>query len=453
MAQATTGEEPGPAPLRSAALTPTHDCDVCVIGDDVAALVIACDLAALGKEVVLFASSEPGPTLGLDGTLAPGFSLPMPELIARVGAGNAAELFQLSHAAAQRGEELVVGSGSGLGPQGRLKVARPRWVAALTAEHEALERIAPSSSVLLGADDTAALLATSAFGAALGVVPAHRVDAAALRTALQAAARAGGIRVMGPEPALSADVHGLRKYVSTPKLKVRAYHVVFSGGAGLARLAPELRPSLLLRPWVGGRFRLAGADVPYGGLVEEMGSTGLRWHWDGPLLSVAAETASRIRGQAARARVLQRHAGAAAPGLGFSNAEAADGASLALPRRLMPLIQEGEKGVWYCATPGSFELTHGLLGAELIVPAIAGKDDRIRLLQPFGLEPSGTRAVSGWRAGAIYWGERLADRLWTEPPSAGQPGPVSSSWMHKLKRAVAPLVSWALARARKSLRD
>lgn len=40
------------------AATRTLDCDVCVLGDDVAGLLIACDLASRGLEVALV------PTLG-----------------------------------------------------------------------------------------------------------------------------------------------------------------------------------------------------------------------------------------------------------------------------------------------------------------------------------------------------------------------------------------------------
>lgn len=403
---------------------PTRDCDVCIIGDDAAGLLIACDLAERGLDVVLFPSPGEAPALGLDAALAPGFGLSALDLIDQLGRADAGELFGLSAAAARRGLLLAQEGGVALGPKGRLTVARPHAAGLLAAEHEALERLAPDASVLLRAEDTEALLGTAAFAASLGVVPAHRVDAAAFREMLAAAVAAGGITVMPQVLALAADVHGLRKYVTTPDIKVRAYQVVFSGGAALRRVAPELAPSFVLKPWARGRFRLPGTKAAYAGLVEEVGATGLRWHWDDDHLTIAAETATRVRGRAAAARVLRRHGAAVFPPLAKAGGEAARGIMLASNRRLMPLIQEGEKGVWYCATACGDELTHGLLGAELIGRAITDRDDRIRLLRHFGLEPAGTRPVSRLASIAGYWRRRFAERLWIEPEPSG-PAPES----------------------------
>lgn len=398
-----------PVPGRGPALTPTRDCDVCIVGDDVAGLLMACELAARGQEVVLFPTPGAAPSLGLDGALAPGFGLSARGLVARLGHADAAEVFGLSVDAARRGLALAQEAGVPAGPKGRLAVARPHAAGLLAAEHAAIEGLMADTSVLLPAADVEDLLATSAFAAALGLVPAHRLDAAAFRGVLAAAAAEGEIAIMPRTAALAADVHGLRKYVTAPGLKVRAFQVVFSGGAGLVRVAPELAPSLVATPWVSGRFHVPGADVPYAGLVEEVGGTGLRWHWDQDRLALAAETATRVHGRAAVARVLRRHGAALAPGLATARAEARPGVMLAPTRRLMPLVQEGEKGVWYCATGDGEELAHALLGADLIVRAIAERDDRVRLLQPFGLEAQGTRPVSRWSSVIGYWGRRLAD--------------------------------------------
>lgn len=422
--------QPAAAPARGAALTPTRDCDVCVVGDDAAGLLVACDLAARGQDVVLFPTPGEAPTLGLDASLAPGFALPARDLVAQVGAVDAAELLALSVEAAQRGLLLAQEAGLAIGPKGRLKVARAHAAGQLAAEHEALQGLAPDSSVLLGAADVAGLLGTPAFTAALGLAPAHRLDAAAFRGVLAAAAAEGELAIMPPTQALSADVHGLRKYVTAPGVRVRAFHVVFSGGAALSRVAPELVPSLVPTPWVCGRFHVAGAAVPFAGLAEEVGGTGLRWHWDGERLALAAETATRVAGRAAAARILRRHGAAVAPGIEDAPGEGTRGLLLAQTRRLMPLIQEGPKGVWYCVTPGGDALTHAIMGADLVVRAIADHDDRIRLLGPFGLEPADTRPVPPLGRMADYWRRHVADGL---PGPAGATAPVSPA-----QRAGAP---------------
>lgn len=400
-----------PAPGRGAALTPTRDCDVCIVGDDIAGLLMACDLAARGQEVVLFPTPGEAPSLGLDAALAPGFGLSAVELIGQVGHPDAAAMFALSVEAVQRGLLLAQEAALPLGPRGRMEVARPHEAARLAAEHEARQSLVADSSVLLGAEDVEGLLSTSAFSAGLGLVPAHRLDAGALRDILAAAAAAGEITLMPRVPTLTADVHGVRKYVTAPQVKVRAFQVVFSGSAALSRVAPELAPSLVPTPWVSGQFHVSGAEVPYAGLVEEVGGTGLRWHWDKDQLSLAAETATRVRSRGGAARVLRRHGLAVGPGISDALGEATHGLMLCATRRAMPLIQEGEKGVWYCVTLGADEPAHGILGAGLITAAIADRDDRIRLFNAFGMEPAGTRPVSRWTSMAGYWRRHVADEL------------------------------------------
>ncbi|MFG1479405.1 FAD-dependent oxidoreductase [Xanthobacter sp. V4C-4] len=414
---------PAPAPLpgRRPALIATRDCDVCIVGADAAGLLLACDLAARGSDVVLIPLPGDDITLEIDSALAPGFRLSAPDLLGRVGRADAGELLALSAEAARRGVLLAQEAGVALGPRGRLMVARPHAAAQLAAEQEALARLAPDTSLLLPAADIRELLGTDAFVLALGRVPAHRVDAAAFRDVLAAAAAEGGLTLLPPAPDLEADVRGLRKYLTTPDLKVRAYQVVFSGGIALRRLVPELAPSLVPMPWVSGRFHVPGAGAAYAGLVEEAGTTGRRWSWDADHLSIAAETATWVRGRAAATRVLRRHAAACGHPAGASG-EAARAVMLASTRRAMPLVQEGEKGVWYCATIGGEELAHAVLGAELIGRAITDRDDRIRLLRPFGLEPAGTRPVSRLARMGGYWRCRLAETLWPGPEAADPAG-------------------------------
>lgn len=408
---------------RSAALQRVLDCDVCVVGDDIAGLLIAGALALRGRQVVLLPTGAEA-FLPLDAALAPGFALPAMELVARVGAADARELFILSTAAAGRGLDLAAGAGVPLGPKGRLAVARPRAAPALRREYEARERLLPDSHVLVDAADTEALLETDLFTAAFGVVPAHRVDPRALRAAFQAAAAAAGVQLLPAAPGLVADLGGLRKYLSTPKLKVRAFEVVFSGGPAVARVVRDLAPSLVATPWVAGAFHLAGRRPPYAGLVEETGLTGLRFHWDGAQLAVAAATATRVRGRGACARVLRRHAREVYPGAGAALVDRACGLVLAETRRRMPVIQEIAKGVWLAACCGDEEPAQGLLAADLIVGAVADRDDRIRLLEPFGIEGASARPPGRLRSIAGYWHLRLAAHLPAapEPEAATPPG-------------------------------
>lgn len=390
---------PAASALAAAAMR-TLDCDVCVLGDDVAGLLIACDLASRGLEVALVPTlgrgAAPGvePALGLDGTFAPGYGLSALALWEQLGQADAQDVLRLSVMAAQRGMALAEGAGVPLGEKGRLKVARAGAADHLRRDAAAFAELVPDACVLVDAADTQALLGTSTFTAALGVVPAHRVDVGAFRRVLEAAIPHCGLHVVPPVAELTVDSHGIRKYVTLPKMRVRATHLVFCGGAGVIRWAPELAPSLVPTPWVRGRVHVPGGESPYVGLAEEVGGTGLRWHRDGAQLSLAAETALPLPGRALAAYGLRRHLADVTSGP--VRVESARAVTLSQTRRRMPLITEGEKGVWYCLTMGADELTHGVLAADLITTAIAERDDRIRLFEPFGLEARGVRPLSRW---------------------------------------------------------
>lgn len=416
--QAQGPGRPGAAPKR------TLDCDVCIVGDDPAGLIAAGDLACRGRSVIVL-STGTAPALPLDGVLAPGFALPTADLVARVGEADAQELLILSARAAERGLRLAAKAGAAVGPRGRLAVARPHAADALLREHELRQALAPDSTILVEAEDAAALLGTPVFTLALGVVPAERIATEALRVAFEAAARAAGVRFVAADGPLDADLNGLRKYISTPALRVRAFHVVVTGAAGFSRLGAAA-PAVPHAPWVSGAFRVPGEKVPYAGLAEEAGIAGHRFHFDGERLTLAAATASQVFTRVGAARIVRRHARELYPQIGQGLVEAAR------PRLLpdtggMPLVFEGARGVWFALASAGQEITHGLLAAGLIVGAIAERDDRIALLQPFA-----TPAHGGW-AGRVarfagFWHVRLAEKLHAEaagpapePEGAGEP--------------------------------
>ncbi|MCG5234031.1 FAD-dependent oxidoreductase [Xanthobacter oligotrophicus] len=389
-----------------AALKRTYDCDICVVGDDVAGLAIAIDLARRGREVILLTFTGVRP-LPLDGVLSPGFAMPTSALVDRVGQHDAQELLILSTQASERALAFAHKAGVAVGPRGRLSVARPHAAEALFREHELRQELAPDTTVLVGAQDLAALLGTSTFTAGLGVVPAERVSPATLKVALEAEVLAAGVRALPVEGPLAADLKGLRKYLTAARWRVRAFQVVITGPEAFARLGPKV--AVLPRaPWVYGGFRLPAVEVPYAGMVEETGLTGLRYHFDAGRLTLAAATATRVMTRVGAARVLRRHAAELYP-VGPSLSDAASGRMLPEPAG-MPLVHEGERGVWYALASAGDALSHGFLAGRLISGAIAEKDDRIALLQPFAATP-----LSGW-AGRVarfagYWHVRLAARL------------------------------------------
>lgn len=420
--------QPEVPPARAPKASPqrTVDCDICIVGDDLAAHLLAFDLAHRGNDVILLPDQR-APRLGIGGVLAPGYRLPVTELVERVGEADAQELLVLSAAAAARGMDMAAAAGVALGPKGRLTVARSHAAEALVREHAARAALVPDSSVLLDATDAAGLLQTDLFAAALGIVPAERVDAVALRAALAEAARAEGVRVLD-QPAVSVDVDGLRKYVFTAGLQVRAYRIAFCGGAGLAPVAPAVGAALETGFWVCGTLVGATRRIHYAGVAEETGATGLAFHFDGDGASFAAETATLVRGRRTVAAVLRRHAAEAYPDLATAEAGEARAVRLAWPRRGMPVIQEIAPGVFHAVTAGDGELAHGVLAAGLIAGAMLDRDDRIALFQPFGLEPA-VRTIGGLSRVAAYWHARLTAQLAPKhaPEGEGEPAPATAA--------------------------
>lgn len=384
------------------------DCEVCIVGSDVTAWLVAVELANRGRDVVLL----PGPAeagLPLAGVLSPGFTMPTSDLIARVGEADALDLLALAAQAVAQGAKIAEAAGLSLGPKGRLRLARSHAADDLAREHELRLELAPDTSVLLDAADTAALMDTDLFTAALGLVPADRIDAAALRATLAGAARGEGVRVLDAQ-VTATDVKGLRKYIDTPRQRVRAFTVIFSGGLAMSRLVPVLRNALEDTLWVSGILDAPGRAVPYGGLAEEVGATGLAFHWDGEAATFAVETATRIRGSWPAGRVLRRHAKEAYPDLAQARVRSPRALRLATSRQAMPVVQEGEPGVFYAAAGGDAEIAHGIMAAGLIVGAIVEKDDRIALLQPFGLAPP-VRTIGGMSRAGAYWHARFTAQL------------------------------------------
>lgn len=405
-------------PERSAA-TPRRiiDCDVCVVGGDVAGLVLAADLARRGRDVVLLAMAGPSvavPAWPLDSVIAPGFPLSTLELSSRVGRDDAQELLILSAQAAEAGLALAARSGIAIGPRGRLTVARAHAADDLYREHELRQELVPDTTVFVGAEDLAALLGTQAFAAGLGVVPAERVRTASLAAALEEDARGAGVRMVNVEGALAVDLKGVRKYLDTASQRVRAFQVAVCGADAFARLGAGVA-RLPRASWVSGGFRLPGQEVPYAGLVDEFGLTGLSYHFEGDRLALAAQTAMPVMTRVGAARVLRRHAAEIYP-VGTGLVEGARGRAVPDPGG-MPLVHEGERGVWYALSPGAGSLGLDLLAARLVAGAVAERDDRIALLQPFA-----AGGLTGWSGRvarfAAFWHVRLAARLHMEKRAA-----------------------------------
>ena len=98
---ATNGPD-GDAPLRSR-LSFDLDVDICVVGAGLAGLTVALEAARLGASVAVLEGRHVGWNASGHhlGTVMPGYSLPVAELIERVGMEDARELWALSKLGAE----------------------------------------------------------------------------------------------------------------------------------------------------------------------------------------------------------------------------------------------------------------------------------------------------------------------------------------------------------------
>lgn len=76
----------------------------------------------------------------------------------------------------------------------------------------------------------------------------------------------------------------------------------------------------------------------------------------------------------------------------------------------MPQIGEAAPGVWYAMGFGGHGVNTTTMAGELVAGAIAERDDRYRLLAPFGLTPT-AGPIGAAAAQLTYWFYGLRDAL------------------------------------------
>jgi glycine/D-amino acid oxidase-like deaminating enzyme len=99
MSDILTGDT-GVGDATRARLTFDLDADICVVGAGLAGLTVALEAARLGASVVVLEGRHVGwgASGGLLGTVMPGYSLAIKDLIARIGFEDARELWKIGRA-------------------------------------------------------------------------------------------------------------------------------------------------------------------------------------------------------------------------------------------------------------------------------------------------------------------------------------------------------------------
>ena len=393
------------------------DVDICVVGAGLAGLTVALCAARQGASVAVLEGRHVGwnASGSLVGTVMPGFALPLPELIARVGLANARELWALSWAGAEfiranATEQLMPGLGLS---DGVLEVSN---VDAGDAQGSRLQMLGEDFDTVIEGwpvERVRDALRTDRYFHGIHYPRAFQLDGRRYVHALARLARRAGARIFEDTPVVSIDFSGIRKRIVTPSAKLRAAQIVLAGnihlGAPLRRLSDTLLPV----------WRYGGITAPLGAELSEaigfVGSVfdsagvdhfriidGDRLMWSSP------ETTWSVRPQRF-AGAIARRIRTVFPQLGSVDITETFGGATGQTVHGMPQVGQLRKGLWVASGFGRQGLNTSAMAGQLIASGILAGDDRWRLFSPFELVWAGGMAgrVAGHAVG-----------LWTRGRSA-----------------------------------
>src|SRR2546430_5438749 len=388
------------------------DVDICVVGAGLAGLTVALEAARLGASVAVLEGRHVGWNASGHqlGTVMPGYSLPIGDLIERVGLDDARELWAMSkegadYVRAAATEEAMPGIAL---TEGALEVSTVDAGETLISRLQTLSEDFETEVEGWQVDRVRDQLGTPRYFHGIYYPRAFQIDGRKYIHGLAAQARRAGARIFEDTPVVSIDPSGIRKRIVTPSARLRASHIVLAGnihlGAPLRRLSEALLPvwryAAVTAP-LGGRL----ADVmTFQGSVTDPGGVdhfriveGDRLMWSSP------ETTWSARPQRF-ASAIARRIQTIFPQLG--KVEIAETWSGAVGQTVhgMPQIGQLRRGLWVASGFGRQGLNTSAIAGQLIVRSILWGDERWRLFSPFELVWAGgpTGRVAGHLVG--MWG-------------------------------------------------
>ena len=406
----------GPGDTASAAAAPERlrltfdlDTDVCVIGAGLAGLTAALEAARMGASVAVLEGRHVGWNASGHhlGTVMPGYSLPLADLIARVGFDDARELWALSkqgadYVRAQAAEDVIPGLALS---DGALEVSNVDAGDRLISRLQMLTEDFATEVEGWQADRVRDVLRTTRYFHAVHYPTAFQIDGRKYIHGLAELARKAGVRIFEETPVVSIDAAGVRKRIVTPQARLRASHVVLAGNVHLGEASRRLSDTLL-PVW---RYaavtaplgeRLAEVITFQGSVTDSDGIDHFRIVEGDRLMWASPETTWEARPQ--------RYAGAIRnrirtifPQLG--KVEITDTFCGAIGQTVhgMPQIGQLRPGLWVASGFGRQGLNTSAMAGELLARSMFANDDRWRLFSPFELVWAGgtTGRVAGYAIG------------------------------------------------------
>jgi gamma-glutamylputrescine oxidase len=407
-----------PAAVRGP-LTFDLDVDVCVIGGGLAGLTTAREIARRGWSVAVLETRRIAWNASgrNDGFVLPGFAESMERIVARVGLEHAKALWALSEMGLKYVRTAIA--------EERMPGVAPvaGWLKASKIDNgdEVL------AAVQLYGDDLGAevegwptervrdVLKSNHYFHAMHLPRAFHIHPLNYALGLAEAAEAAGARIFEDTPALSIDIEGVRKRISTPSARVRAGHIVLACNVHLGTLVPRIVGTLVpiwsyviatapLGP------RLAEA-VAYRGAVTDTDLANSHYRIvDGDRLLWSGHSTTWEAEPKKFAKRLQADIAEIYPQLGEVAVEHVWSGVIGNALHKMPQIGELSPGLWLASGFGGHGLNTTAMAGNILAQAIVEGDDTWRLFAPFELVWAGGR-IGRAAMQVYYWWFNARERF------------------------------------------